>query len=171
GGVIEQPVNGLKAQVAHGHRVDLGVDQGHGPAGPPVPQHCASFLGQDFFQTCLDLGGHGGEARRGGLIPPLPSFAAKNQGRDHSRPHGKRKTENVFLSRPSSGKPECPARFPHIGGPGGRCSSWRPPPPDWPRAGEWPAAPRRSGAALKSAGWWGSPGPPTVGSPESRRAV
>ena len=60
-GVVEQPVNGLKAQVAHGHRVDLGVDQGHGPAGPPVPHHCASFLGQDFLQAGFDLGGHGSE--------------------------------------------------------------------------------------------------------------
>ena len=58
GVVIEQVVDGLEAQVAHGHRVDLGVDEGHGPAGAPFPHHRAFFLGQQLFQAGFDPGGH-----------------------------------------------------------------------------------------------------------------
>ena len=46
---VEQVVDGLKAQVAHGHRVDLGIDQGDGKAGAPLPHHRALFLGEKVF--------------------------------------------------------------------------------------------------------------------------
>ena len=58
GGVIEQPVDGLEAQIPHGHRVNLRIDQGHGPAGAPVAHHRAFFLGKQFFQAGFELGRH-----------------------------------------------------------------------------------------------------------------
>ena len=56
---VEQVIDGLEAQVAHGHGIDLGVDQGDGKAGAPLPHHRALFLGQELFQAGFDFGGHG----------------------------------------------------------------------------------------------------------------
>ena len=56
---VEQVVDGLEAQVAHGHGVDLGVDQGHGKPGAPLPHHRALFLGQELLQVGFDFRGHG----------------------------------------------------------------------------------------------------------------
>ena len=57
---VEQVVDGLEAQVAHGHGVELGVDQGDGKPGAPLPHHRALFLGQELLQAGFDFGGHKG---------------------------------------------------------------------------------------------------------------
>jgi hypothetical protein len=51
-------VDGLETQVAHGHGVDLGVNQGHGEARAPFPHHRAFFLGQQLLQAGFDFGRH-----------------------------------------------------------------------------------------------------------------
>jgi hypothetical protein len=58
---VEQVIHGLEAQVAHGHGVELGIDQGDGKPGAPLPHHGALFLGQDLLQVSFELGGHGGK--------------------------------------------------------------------------------------------------------------
>ena len=57
---VEQVIHGLEAQVAHGHGIDLGVDQGDGKPGAPLPHHGALFLGQELFQVGFDFRGHKG---------------------------------------------------------------------------------------------------------------
>ena len=46
GVVYEEVVNGLETQVAHGHGVDLGVDQGDGPVDTPFPAPPPPFPGE-----------------------------------------------------------------------------------------------------------------------------
>ncbi len=55
---VEQVVDGLEAQVAHGHGIDLGIDQGDGKPGAPLPHHRTLFLGQELLQVSFDFRGH-----------------------------------------------------------------------------------------------------------------
>ena len=46
---VQEMINSLEAQVAHGHGIDLGVDQGDGKASAPFPRQSRLVLGGELF--------------------------------------------------------------------------------------------------------------------------